>query len=197
MKKFFKIVLLILSVLLAIAIIGVVLISIFVPLPTATQTTQPAVSVEQTVVAEEEGSTFNEDAQLVAAFSQYGCNGEKQFPSSKYNYPSFLASTTDVVVIDSGTGPDIRQLTIYNLRSCEKMHEDWYARFGSQEVTIQGDEVLYSVPTTKEVTKENCARYDEYMSSTGNARFNAQVSYNVKTKTRKTLSLSTECTVAQ
>lgn len=94
-----------------------------------------------------------------------------------------LALENDFLIMDSGTGPDPRGLTVYNLNLRKKVYEDSY----SQPVNIQNNVIDYWVGTKKTVTGENCPESKKWEEGGLGSVINTHVSLNFTTLIKKEL----------
>lgn len=94
-----------------------------------------------------------------------------------------LALENNFLITDTGTGPDPRLLTVYDLNIRKKVYNDSY----SQPVDIQNDTINYWTETTKTVTEENCPEFKEWKEGGLGAVIDAHVSLNLSNLTKKEL----------
>jgi hypothetical protein len=95
----------------------------------------------------------------------------------------FLALTDDFLILDSGTAPDPRGLTVYNLNSRKKVYTDSY----SKPISIQNDTMIYWSPIEEKVTNENCPEISQYLANGLSAGIEARVSLSLSNLIKKEL----------
>jgi hypothetical protein len=94
-----------------------------------------------------------------------------------------LALENNFLIIDSGTGPDPRGLTVYDLNTRKKVFEDSY----SSPVDIQNNVINYWTDSTKTATEKNCPDLKEWQADGLGAAIDAHVSLNISTLTKTDL----------
>lgn len=97
----------------------------------------------------------------------------------------YLGLTSDFLLLDSGTGPGIRGLIIYDLSKREKVFTDGYESYPYQSaVTIQENSLIYWTGTDIEPTPENCPELEYWESAGLGAVVETRVKLNLSTLTK-------------
>lgn len=100
----------------------------------------------------------------------------------------FLALTDNFLVLDSGTAPPPRGISIYNLNSRKEVYSGLYSFFdNSHDISASGDVLTYWEPTDKAVTIENCPEMNDWISHGLGAGIEALISFDLSTLTKKEL----------
>lgn len=120
--------------------------------------------------------------------SQQAFDSQTSTKVSSCNYAyldteSFLATTTDYLLIDSGTAPGPRGLTFYDLNKCEKVLTVRY----SKPVDVKTDSITYWEPIDTKPTEANCPDLSEWESSGLGAGIESRVTINMKDLSKKSL----------
>lgn len=95
----------------------------------------------------------------------------------------FLALTDNFLILDSGTAPDPRGLTVYDLNSRKKVYTDTY----SKPISTLKDVITYWNPTEEKATNENCPNLRQYLAGGLGAGIEALVSLDLSHLTKKEL----------
>jgi len=96
----------------------------------------------------------------------------------------FLALEKDFLILDSGTAPDPRGLSIYNLNSNREVYLGRY----SKPISIEKNTITFWSPTEKiKPTTENCPSLEEYTASGLSAGIESKVVLNLLDMTIKEL----------
>ncbi len=119
--------------------------------------------------------TYKADANQQIPCAYNVSNGDFQISDAQATY--FLGLTDNFLVLDSGTAPEPRGLTVYDLNRREKIYTDRYA----SPIAIQSGTITYWSPTAEQATDENCPMRAEYLPE----------GLGVEIETYVTLSLST------
>lgn len=97
----------------------------------------------------------------------------------------YLGLTGDFLLLDSGTGPGIRGLIIYDLSKREKVFTDGYESYPYQSaVTIQENSLIYWTGTDIEPTPENCPELEYWESAGLGAVIETKVKLDLSTLTK-------------
>ena len=94
-----------------------------------------------------------------------------------------LALENNFLLLDVGTGPDPRVLTIYNLNTRKGIYNDSY----SQPVNIQNNVIDYWTGTTTPVTQKNCPDFITWETRGLGTAIEVHVSLNLLTLTKTEL----------
>jgi hypothetical protein len=116
----------------------------------------------------------NISCDYVAGSGDYGLGGGAEY---------ILALENNFLITDTGTGPDGRVLTIYDLNPRKEVFRDSY----SKPVDIKDNVINYWTGTTTPVTLENCPDYKEWETDGLGAGIDAYVSLDMSTLTKKEL----------
>jgi hypothetical protein len=104
----------------------------------------------------------------------------------------FLAFTNNFLVLDSGTAPEPRGLTIYDLRNRQKVFTDSYAR----PFSALGDTITYWSPIETVPTEKSCPNVKLYTEQGLGAVIEDNVSLDLATLT-KTVLPGSRCVATQ
>ncbi len=94
-----------------------------------------------------------------------------------------LALEGNYLLIDSGTGPDPRGLSVYDITKGKIVFSDKY----SQPVDIKNNSISYWAQSSEEANPINCPKYNEYKGFGGSAVITAHVSLNLSNLTKTDL----------
>ncbi|HET8575222.1 MAG TPA: hypothetical protein VFM02_03585 [Candidatus Paceibacterota bacterium] len=90
---------------------------------------------------------------------------------------SVLALTGHFLILDSGTAPDPRGLSVYDLQNDQKTYTGKY----SKPVQVSSGSLTFWEPTDAEPTEENCPDLKQYQTNGLGAEIEKQVSLSLNT----------------
>ncbi|MSU54855.1 MAG: hypothetical protein EXS48_03440 [Candidatus Staskawiczbacteria bacterium] len=86
-----------------------------------------------------------------------GSANDIEFKAGEPQY--FLALTDNFLILDSGTGPEPRGLTAFDLIKKQGVYNDSYAK----PISTSGDTITYWSPNNQKVTPQNCPQGNEWL----------------------------------
>ena len=95
----------------------------------------------------------------------------------------FLAFEGDFLILDIGTAPDPRILSIYDLNSRKEVYTDYY----SKPIVVENNTISYWNPIKEKVTEDNCPKLTEYTSMGLGAEIESHVLLSLNTFDKKEL----------
>jgi hypothetical protein len=95
-----------------------------------------------------------------------------------------MALADNFLVLDIGTGPDIRKLAVIDLRLRKEVYSDSYVSvFPDGGVSIKENVLVYWTPTDEEANQSQCPQMQEWRSGGLGARIDKQVTLDMNTLT--------------
>ena len=111
-----------------------------------------------------------------------------------FDYPTFVwGAAGHYIVLDSGTGPAPRGVSLYDIKTSTTTFDDTRC---SNSMTVQGNTILYSVCTDEAVTQTNCPNRADIESMGLAPTITAPVALDVGTLTKREVG-PRECTAMQ
>ncbi len=110
-----------------------------------------------------------------------GSANDIEFKSGTAQY--FLALTDNFLILDSGTGPEPRGLTVFDLTKKQGVYNDSYAK----PISTNGDTMTYWNPTKEKVTVQNCPQGSEWLKNGLPPIIESHVTLNLIDLTKKDL----------
>ena len=91
----------------------------------------------------------------------------------------------NLLIVDEGTGPDNRNIIIYDLTKRAKVFSDTYST--GDLSYLQNNTIIYWVNTNEIANKQNCPEIDEYQKMGGKAVLESKISLNLSSLTKNGL----------
>lgn len=132
-------------------------------------------SVETDIVVKYKSS----DNQVISCDYLVGSGDFKIKGDAEY----ILALENNFLITDSGTGPDPRELTIYDLNTRKKIYKDSY----SQPIDIKDNAINYWTESSEKATEKNCPELKEWEAGGLGAAIDTHMSLNLTTLTKTEL----------
>jgi len=95
----------------------------------------------------------------------------------------FLALADNFLVLDSGTAPEPRVFTVYDLNNRKKVYSGSY----SSPISVQDDSMTYWSPADEKATVENCPKINEYLENGLGAGIESHAILDLSSLTKKEL----------
>ncbi len=95
----------------------------------------------------------------------------------------YLALTDNFLILDSGTGPEPRGITAFDLIKKVGVYNGSYAK----PVSTSGDTITFWEPNSQKVTPQNCPQGNEWLSQGLSPIMESHVALDLKTLNKKDL----------
>lgn len=121
-------------------------------------------------------------------------NGDLEIKNESAEY--IMALENNLLLLDSGTGPQNRKMIVYDLIKKSIVFTDSYNTMEENNLDITNAYAKYWTSTNKKVTSVNCPKANEYKANGLGAIINARIILDLKTLTKKETG-ETQCLATQ